>query len=181
LGPFLGKNFATTISPWIVTSEALEPYRVPWTRPAVDPQPLAYLDAPQLREGGAIDVELEVLIDTEKMRAAGAPPMRLSRSNFKDSYWSMAQLVTHHTINGCNLRFGDLLGTGTQSGPTPAEAGSLLELSNGGKQAVTLANGETRRFLEDGDSITLRGWCERPGTARVGFGSVTGRVRSPLF
>jgi fumarylacetoacetase len=176
LGPFLGKNFATTISPWIVTLEALEPYRAPWTRAAEDPQPLAYLDTPSIRESGAINVQLEVSIETEKMRVAGTPPARLSRSNFKDSYWNIAQLVTHHTVNGCNLRPGDLLGTGTQSGPSPAEAGSLLELSHGGKRAITLTDGETRRFLEDGDAVTLRGWCERPGAARIGFGAATGRV-----
>ena len=176
LGPFLAKNFATTISPWLVTLEALAPYRTRWQRAATDPQPLAYLDAPGIRRHGAIDLELAVFIETEKMRIDGAAPHRLSHSNFKDSYWSIAQLVAHHTVNGCNLRPGDLLGTGTQSGPTPAEAGSLLELSHGGKQAITLPNGEVRRFLEDGDSIILRGWCERPGVARVGFGQATGRV-----
>ena len=176
LGPFLGKNFATTISPWIVTREALAPYRAPWTRVAGDPEPLAYLDSASNRESGAIDLQLEVSIETEKMRSSGAAPMRLSRSNFKDSYWSIAQLVTHHTVKGCNLRPGDLLGSGTQSGPSPAEAGSLLELSHGGKQAIALTSGETRRFLEDGDCIILKGWCERPGMARIGFGAATGCV-----
>jgi fumarylacetoacetase len=176
LGPFLGKNFATTISPWIVTLEALEPYRVPWTRSAADPQPLPYLDSPALRAAGAIDIELEVLLQTEAMRRAARPPCSLSRSNFKYAYWSIAQMVAHHTVNGCNLQPGDLLGTGTQSGPQPAEAGSLLELSSGGKQTLSLPDGESRTFLLDGDAVTLRGWCERAGAARIGFGEVTGRV-----
>jgi fumarylacetoacetase len=176
LGPFLGKNFATTISPWIVTLEAMEPYRVPWTRPAEDPQPLAYLDSPDLRRHGAIDLQLEALLQTSAMRRAGQAPWRLSHSNFRDAYWSIAQMVAHHSVNGCNLQSGDLLGTGTQSGPQAGEAGSLLELSAGGKQALTLPDGETRRFLEDGDEVIMRGWCERAGAARVGFGELSGRV-----
>jgi fumarylacetoacetase len=178
LGPFLGKNFATTISPWIVALEALEPYRVPWTRPAEDPQPLAYLDSPDLRARGAIDLQLEVWLSTEAMRRAGQILCRLSRSNFRYAYWNIAQMVAHHTVNGCNLQPGDLLGTGTQSGPEPSEAGSLLELSNGGKRPLTLRDGETRRFLEDGDAVIMRGWCEHAGAARVGFGEVVGRVLS---
>ena len=177
LGPFLGKNFATTISPWIVTLEALEPYRVPWTRPAADPQPLPYLDSPQLRRTGAIDIELECLLQTEAMRRSGQAPCRLSRSNFRHAYWNIAQMVAHHTVNGCNLLPGDLLGTGTQSGPPAAEAGSLLELSAGGKQPLTLPDGETRRFLQDEDAVIMRGWCEREGAARVGFGELVGRVQ----
>jgi fumarylacetoacetase len=176
LGPFLGKNFATTISPWIVTLEALEPYRVAWTRPAADPQPLPYLDSPELRFRGAIDIQLECLLQTEAMRRSGQDAWRLSRSSFRHAYWNIAQMVAHHTVNGCNLRPGDLLGTGTQSGPEAAEAGSLLELSAGGKQPLTLAHGETRRFLEDGDAVIMRGWCEREDAARVGFGEVVGRV-----
>jgi fumarylacetoacetase len=180
LGPFLAKNFATTISPWIVTLEALAPYRVPWTRAAQDPQPLPYLDAPQLRQSGAIDMQLEAYIETQKMRAAGTPPQRLSRSNFRHSYWSVSQLVAHHTVNGCNLEAGDLLGSGTQSGPNPDEAGSLLELTVGGKQPLTLESGESRTFLADGDRLTLKGWCEKPGHARIGFGEVTGCVLPAL-
>jgi fumarylacetoacetase len=176
LGPFLGKNFATTISPWIVTWEALAPYRIAWVRAAEEPQPLPYLQLPELQNSGAIDIALEVYIVTERMRAEGLGPYRLSHSNFRDCYWSVAQMVAHHTINGCNLRSGDLLGTGTQSGPTPAEAGSLLELSSGGKQPLTLPNGEQRRFLSDGDTIILRAACERAGYARVGFGEARGRV-----
>jgi fumarylacetoacetase len=176
LGPFLAKNFATTISPWIVTLEALAPYRTAWTRPAQDPQPLSYLDSPQLRQSGAIDMQLEACIETAQMRASGSAPHRLSRSNFRHSYWSVSQLVAHHTVNGCNLEAGDLLGSGTQSGPTADEAGSLLELTAGGKQQLTLSSGETRTFLADGDRLTLKGWCEKPGHARIGFGEVAGTV-----
>jgi fumarylacetoacetase len=177
LGPFLGKNFATTVSPWIVTLEALEPYRVPWERAASDAAPLAYLDDPATRARGAIDIRLEAWIETAAMRAAGQPPVRLSHSSFRHAYWTLGQMVAHHTVNGCNLRPGDLLGTGTQSGPEPAEAGSLLELSGGGRQAVELSGGEQRRFLEDGDAIILRGFCERPGAARIGFGEARGCVQ----
>jgi len=178
LGPFLGKNFATTISPWIVTLEAMGPYRVPWTRPAEDPPPLAYLDSPEVRRNGAIDIQLETLLETQAMRRAGRVPCRLSHSNFRHAYWNIAQMVAHHTVNGCNLQPGDLLGTGTQSGPEATEAGSLLELSAGGKRPLTLPDGETRRFLEDGDAVIMRGWCERAGAARLGFGELVGRVLS---
>jgi fumarylacetoacetase len=177
LGPFLGKNFATSVSPWIVTMEALEPYRVAWERAAADPQPLPYLDSPAIRSTGALDIQLEVYLQSEQMRRAGHAPSRLSRTSFKHSYWTIAQLVAHHTVNGCNLQAGDLLGTGTQSGPEPDEAGSLIELSAGGKQPLTLPNGETRTFLEDGDTVIMRGYCERPGAARIGFGELTGCVR----
>ncbi|HVO45139.1 MAG TPA: fumarylacetoacetase [Steroidobacteraceae bacterium] len=176
LGPFLAKNFATTISPWIVTLEALAPYRVPWTRPAGDPEPLAYLDDAALRQVGGVDLELETWIDSTAMRATGMHPHRLARSNFRHSYWSIAQMVTHHTVNGCDLQPGDLLGSGTQSGPAPEEAGSLLELTAGGKQPLTLPSGETRTFIADGDRITLRGWCARPGHVRIGFGEAAGTV-----
>jgi fumarylacetoacetase len=176
LGPFLSKNFASTISPWIVTLEALAPYRSPWQRDAADPQPLPYLDYPALRTEGGFDIELEVLLDTETMRREGVAPARISQSNFRHSYWSVAQLVAHHTVNGCALRAGDLLGSGTQSGPDAAEAGSLLELSVGGKQPLTLPNGEQRVFLEDGDRIVMRGWTARDGRPRIGFGEVAGTV-----
>ena len=177
LGPFLGKNFATTISPWIVTLEALQPFRVPWTRPANDPPPLSYLDSPSLRAQGAIDLQLEVWLETETMRRDGQYPCRLSHSNFRQAYWAIAQMVAHHTVNGCNLQPGDLLGTGTQSGPEDAEAGSLLELSAGGRRSLTLPNGESRRFLEDGDAVIMRGWCERAGATRIGFGQLVGQVQ----
>jgi fumarylacetoacetase len=180
LGPFLAKNFATTLSPWIVTLEALVPYRTSWSRSTGDPQPLAYLDSPYVRQSGAIDMQLEAYIETARMRAAGAPPHRLSHSNFRHSYWTVAQMVAHHTVNGCNLEPGDLLGSGTQSGPAADEAGSLLELTGGGKQPLTLASGETRTFLADGDRVTLRGGCESTQYARVGFGEAAGTVLPAL-
>ena len=176
LGPFLGKNFATTLSPWIVTLEALAPFRVPWTRPAADPAPLPYLDSPGLRAAGAFDIELEVALETAAMRHAGLAPQRLARTSFRHAYWSLAQMVVHHSVNGCNLRSGDVLGTGTQSGPSAAEAGSLLELSVGGKQPLLLPNGERRTFLEDGDAVILRARCERGGAAALGFGECRGQV-----
>ncbi len=176
LGPFLSKNFASTISPWIVTVEALAPYRAGWTRDAADPQPMAYLDAPDVRASGAFDVQLEVLLQTQAMRAAGTVPQRLSLGNFRDAYWTVSQLVAHHTVGGCNLRAGDLLGSGTLSGPTPESAGSLLELTAGGQQAISLANGETRIFIEDGDTIIMRGWAGGDGLPRIGFGEATGTV-----
>ncbi|TWI69849.1 fumarylacetoacetate hydrolase [Pseudoduganella lurida] len=176
LGPFLSKNFATTISPWIVTLEALAPYRAAWQRDAADPQPLPYLDYPALRACGGFDIALEVSLQTASMQRDGMPPATLARSNFRHSYWSVAQLVAHHTVNGCALRPGDLLGSGTQSGPDEAEAGSLLELSAGGKQPVALPGGEARVFLADGDKVVLRGWTSRPGLPRIGFGEAAGTV-----
>jgi fumarylacetoacetase len=177
LGPFLSKNFASTLSPWIVTMEALAPFRARFERPAGDPQPLAYLDAPSNRESGALDITLEVLLQTAKMRAAGEAPTRLTRGNTTEAaYWTAAQLVAHHTVNGCNLQPGDLLGSGTLSGPKPDEAGSLIELTQGGKQPITLPNGEKRTFLEDGDTLVIRGYCEREGAVRIGLGEVAGTV-----
>lgn len=176
LGPFLAKSFATTISPWVVTLEALAPFRSPWSRPQADPQPLPYLDDAGMRSGGAVDLQLEVALETARMRAQGAAPQSLSRSNFRDSYWTIAQMVAHHTVNGCNLQSGDLFGSGTQSGAGPEEAGSLLELTTAGQRPLKLANGETRKFLADGDRVILRGWCERQGFARIGFGEAAGIV-----
>ena len=181
LGPFLAKNFASTISPWVVSLEALAPYREVWSRDAADPQPLAYLESPALRENGAFDIELEVLLQTEKMRTENDPPQRLSLSNFRHAYWSVSQLVTHHTVNGCNLRPGDLLGSGTQSGPLPTEAGSLLELTEGGKKAIELSNGEQRVFIADGDSIVMRAWTKKEGKPRIGFGEVVGTLLASKF
>jgi len=172
LGPFLAKNFASTVSPWIITTEALAPFRSHWTRDKADPQPLAYLESEHNRRTGAFDIQLEVQLETKKMRDAGEPASHLSLSSFRHSYWTVAQMVAHHTVNGCNLQPGDMLGSGTQSGPTPEEAGSLLELSRGGKQSITLDNGETRTFLEDGDSVIMRGWCQKDGAIRIGFGEV---------
>jgi fumarylacetoacetase len=176
LGPFLSKNFATTVSPWMVTLEALEPFKRPFERAVGDPQPLPYLDSPANRSGGALNVELEVWLQTPTMRATGSAGQRISCSNFLDAYWTLAQLVAHHTVNGCNLRSGDLLGTGTLSGPAPEQGGSLLELSQGGKQALQLDNGETRLFLEDGDTIILRGYCQHIGARRIGFGECRATV-----
>ncbi len=136
LGPFLSKNFASTVSPWMVTLDALAPFRVPFSRPADDPQPLEYLSSPRNSASGAFDIRLEVLLQTARMRDSGAPAQPLMASNFRDSYWTLAQLVAHHTVNGCNLQAGDLLGTGTQSGPGAGQGGSMLELSAGGKQPV---------------------------------------------
>jgi fumarylacetoacetase len=180
LGPFLAKNFATTISPWIITTEALAPYRTAWTRSADDPQPLAYLDSESIRRHGAVDVQLEVWLESEAMRARNAGPARLSHTSLRHSYWSIGQMVSHHAVGGCNLQPGDLLGTGTQSGPTIEEAGALIELSAGGKNPVRVGDHETRTFLEDGDTVILRGWCERPGFVRIGFGECRGTVLPAL-
>jgi len=176
LGPFLAKSFATTISPWVVTMEALAPFRCAFSRSAEDPQPLPYLDGEGNRARGAISLQLEVHLETAAMRAAGVPPHRLMRSDFADAYWTFAQMLTHHASNGCNLQPGDLLGSGTQSGPQPEQGGSLLELTHGGKQALTLPSGEQRTFLQDGDSVALVGFCEAPGRRRIGFGPCVGTV-----
>jgi fumarylacetoacetase len=177
LGPFLSKNFASTLSPWLVTTEALAPFRVAFERAPGDPQPLAYLDSERNREKGAFSIELEVLLQTARMCEAGEPPVRLSRTNSnRAAYWTPAQLIAHHTVNGCNLQPGDLLGSGTLSGPATKEAGSLMELTNGGKQSIELPNGESRTYLEDGDALIMRGWCERAGAARIGLGEVVGTV-----
>ncbi len=176
LGPFLAKNFATTISPWIVTSEALEPFRAPFSRPAGDPQPLPYLDSPANRESGSIDIALQVLLHTAAMRAQGLPPQPLSTSSFRDAYWTVAQMLAHHSSGGCNLQPGDLLGTGTQSGPAAGQGGSLLELSMGGKQPIALPGGETRTFLQDGDTVIFQAHCQRDGARRIGFGECAGTV-----
>jgi fumarylacetoacetase len=177
LGPFLAKNFATTISPWVVTFEALEPYRVPaFERPRGDPAPLPYLDSPGDRERGGVDVMVEVLLLTERMRASGLSPQRVSRGKMTDLYWTVPQMFTHHTSNGCNLRPGDLFASGTISGPTKDSRGCLLELTGGGAEPLTLPTGETRRFLEDGDEVLMRGYCEHEGFARIGFGECRGAI-----
>ena len=177
LGPFLSKNFASTLSPWVVTMAALAPFRAPFTRPEGEPQPLPYLDSTANRAAGAIDIALHVQLETAAMASAGAPPVTLSSSRWPDAgYWTAAQLVTHHTVGGCNLQPGDLLGTGTLSGPTPDQAGSLLELSMGGKAPITLPNGEQRTFLVDGDRVVLRGRCSAAGAVSLGFGECSGRI-----
>lgn len=176
LGPFLSKNFATSISPWVVTLEALAPYRCPLVRPEGDASPLPYLDDAMNRDGGAFDIQLEVGLQTLRMRNEGRPAERICRTTYRHAYWTLAQLIAHHTVNGCNLNPGDLLGTGTLSGPTAHEAGSLIELTNGGKDPLQLPNGETRTYLEDGDAVVLRGWCEAAGAARIGLGECLGHV-----
>jgi fumarylacetoacetase len=177
LGPFLSKNFATSVSPWIVTADALEPFRTALRpRAAEDPTPLPYLSDDLDRSEGAIDVSLEVHLQSRQMRDAGQAAVRLSRSNFAAMYWSAAQLIAHHSSNGCNLQPGDLLGSGTVSGDSKDSRGCLLELTWRGSEPLTLPSGETRRFLEDGDSVTLRGYCEREGFRRIGFGECTGEV-----
>jgi fumarylacetoacetase len=141
-----------------------------------DPQPLPYLDSAANRAHGAIDIALEVWVLTEAMKRDGTPPQQLSRSNLRDAYWTVAQLIAHHTVNGCNLQPGDLLGTGTISGPAPEQAGSLLELTQNGKKPFELAHGERRMFLEDGDTVILRAHCERAGFRSIGFGECAGTV-----
>jgi len=178
LGPFLAKNFLTSVSPWIVSPQALAPFRKAMPpRPAGDPAPLAYLDDPADRESGALEIQLEVTLSSEQMRAAGLAPHSLSRGSADVAmYWSAAQIVAHHSSNGCNLQPGDLIGTGTLSMDSAGGLGSLLEISQGGKQPIQLPSGETRSFLEDGDEIILRAWCERVGATRIGFGECVGRV-----
>jgi fumarylacetoacetase len=179
LGPFLAKSFATSISPWVVTMEALAPFRAPaFQRAEGDPPPLPYLDSPADRAGGGFDLNLEVWLRTGRMRRENATAVRLSQGNLRDLYWTPAQMLTHHTSNGCNMRSGDLLGTGTVSGATGDSLGSLLEITRRGAQPLQLSNGESRRFLEDGDEVTLRGYCEREGHPRIGFGSCQGTIRA---
>lgn len=177
LGPFLAKNFATTVSPWVVTLDALEPFRIPaFARPTGDPAPLPYLDSPEDRSRGGFDITLEVWLRTGRMQREHQPALRISRGNLRDLYWTLAQMLTHHASNGCNLRPGDLLASGTVSGPAPDSLGCLLEITRRGAQPLALPHGETRKFLEDGDEIILRGYCERPGHARIGFGECRGLV-----
>ncbi|VWX62893.1 Fumarylacetoacetase [Burkholderiales bacterium 8X] len=181
LGPFLGKNFCTSISPWIVSMAALEPYRVALDRPASDPQPLPYLDDAADRATGGLDVHLEVSVQSRQHRAQHLAGDRITATSFRHQYWTIAQMLAQHTIGGCNLRSGDLMGTGTISGPAPDEAGALVELSAGGTRPVPLpGTGEIRHFLEDGDSVSIRGWCEKPGFARIGFGECRGEVLPAL-
>jgi fumarylacetoacetase len=177
LGPFLAKSFGSTISPWVVTPEALAPFRIAQPpRPAGDPAPLPYLLDAADRASGAFELGLEVLILTARMREAGLPPHRLSLSSTRHMYWTVAQLVAHHTSGGCDLNPGDLFGSGTLSAPEASGLGSLLEMTGGGKQPVTLPNGEARRFLEDGDEIILRARAARPGAAGIGFGECRARI-----
>jgi fumarylacetoacetase len=177
LGPFLSKSFITSISPWVVTAEALEPFRrAQPARPQGDPQPLPYLLDPRDQAGGGFDIELEVLLLTEAMAEQGLAPQRLTLSNTQHMYWTVAQMVAHHSVNGCQLQAGDLFGSGTLSGPKEGQFGSLLEITEGGKKPIELASGEVRKFLEDGDEIILRGRCRREGFASIGFGECRGKV-----
>jgi len=177
LGPFLGKNFATTISPWLVTAEALAPFRTAaFTRPGGDPAPLPYLDDAQDRALGGLDITLEAVITTEAMRSASLPAHRLTQSSSAQLYWTFAQMIAHHTSNGCNLEVGDLIGSGTVSGPEPSSWASLLELTAGGSKPLSLPNGEQRTFIENGDEISFRGFCAKPGHAPIGFGECRAMV-----
>lgn len=178
LGPFLAKNFLTSVSPWVVTGDALAPFRKAMpARPTDDPAPLAYLDDSTDRQRGGLGVRLEATLSTEQMRNRGIPPHVLSRGSADAAmYWSAAQIVAHHSCNGCNLQPGDLIGTGTLSTGDPQGLGSLLEISQGGKAPIELPSGETRTFLEDGDEVTLKAWCEADGSVRIGLGECVGRV-----
>ena len=177
LGPFLAKSFATTISPWIVTMEALEPFRVPrFERPAGDPAPLPYLDCETDRDRGGIVLRIEVCFSTARMRQEKIAPIRLSRARFEQMYWTFAQMVAHHASNGCNLRPGDLIGSGTISGPGKGERGCLLELTWRGTEPLALPTGESRKFLEDGDEVILSGYAEREGARRIGLGECRGVI-----
>jgi fumarylacetoacetase len=178
LGPFLAKSFATTISPWIVTAEALAPFRTrAFARPAGDPAPLPYLVSPRDAEEGGIDIELEVSLLSARMRREGLAPHRLSRGNFRDLYWTVAQLLAHHASNGCNLRPGDLVASGTVSGAAKESWGSLMELTQRGKEPIALPTGETRGFIEDGDEVLLTARCVRDGFVSIGFGECRGVVQ----
>ena len=180
LGPFLGKNFCTSISPWIVSLEALAPFRRPFARPAAEPQPLAYLNSPGHRAGGVLDIQLDVLLESARQRGTAQAATQVAHTNFRHQYWTFAQMVTQHTMGGCNLQSGDLLGSGTISGPTPGEEGAMIEMTRGGQAPMMLDSGEQRAFLHDGDAVILRGWCERPGAARIGFGECRGEVLPAL-
>ena len=181
LGPFLAKNFATTISPFVVTMEALAPFRTKaFERDPQDPQPLDYLNDEQNQKFGGLDINLEVYIQTEKMREQNIAPHLLSRSNTKDLYWTVGQMLTHHASNGCNLQTGDLIASGTVSGKEKSERGCLLELTWRGTEPIDLPSGEQRRFLEDGDEVIMKGFCEREGFRRIGFGECRGRILSAI-
>jgi fumarylacetoacetase len=180
LGPFLAKNFATSISPWVVTLEALAPFRTAArARQADDPLPLPYLSSEANEASGGFDVRCEVFLSSAEMRRQGFEPLRLSRNSFRSMYWTLAQMLTHHTSNGCNLRPGDLLGSGTVSGPDANSLGCLLEITRQGRQPIHLPTGESRTFLLDGDEVILRGFCEREGYARIGFGECRGIIVRP--
>jgi fumarylacetoacetase len=179
LGPFLAKNFATTISPWVVTLDALVPFRCPaFQRQTDDPVPLPYLSSEMNARTGGLDLRLEVHLSSERMRAAGTAPLRLTRNYFRQMYWTMGQMVAHHTSNGCNLNPGDLLGSGTVSGSDADSLGCLLEITRQGNRSIQLPSGEERGYLMDGDEVIFHGYCERPGFMRIGFGTCRGVIHS---
>ena len=178
LGPFLAKSFATTVSPWIVTLEALAPFRCPaFARTDGDPKPLPYLFDEADQRSGGFSIEVQMHLRSAKMRQQKAAPVRLSKGNFKDSYWTLAQIVAHQTSNGCNLQPGDVLGSGTISGTTPDSLGSLMELSQGGKNPIALPSDESRTFAEDGDEVIERGACSAGSYRRIGFGEAAGTIK----
>jgi fumarylacetoacetase len=177
LGPFLSKNFATSISPWVVTWEALEPFRVPsFFRPSSDPQPLPYLLSEKDRNEGGIDLTIEVYIRSMLMREGHLRPSRLSSASLADMYWTAAQMLTHHASNGCNLRTGDLFASGTVSGPDAGSQGCMLELTRRGAAPIALPTSEERKFLHDGDEVILRAYFEHEGAARIGLGECAGLI-----
>jgi len=181
LGPFLAKNFTTTVSPWVITMEALAPFRIPsFTRESGDPAPLPYLNSDRDKTHGGVDLSLEVFLSSQKMREQKIDPVRLSKGNFHDMYWTLSQMLTHHASNGCNLRPGDLIASGTVSGNSKDSRGCLLELTWRGAEPIQLPTGETRTFLEDGDEVIMRGYCERQGHARVGLGQCHGTIVQSL-
>ena len=181
LGPFLAKSFASTVSPFVVTMDALAPFRIPaYARPADDPKPLPYLADAQDQASGGLDIRIGVFLETEKMRRVGQAPHPLAEVRYSDMYWTIAQLVVHHTSNGCNLRPGDLIGSGTVSSREPGALGSLMELTQGGREEIQLPGGETRIFLEDGDAVIFRAYCKRDGTVRIGFGECRAMVEAAV-
>ena len=181
LGPFLAKNFATTVSPWVITSEAVEPYRVPASpRPDGDPAPLDYLQSAEDQKRGGLAATLEVYISSSKMRDSGQSPALLSRAPFAGMYWTVAQMLAHHASNGCNMRPGDLLASGTVSGESPDSRGCLLELTWRGAKPITLPSGEERKFLMDGDEVIMKGYLEADGRPRIGLGDCRGTILSAM-
>lgn len=176
LGPMLSKSFLTSLSPWVVTMEALEPYRTGFSRPEGDPAPLPHLWCEELRERGSIDIRIQMFLQTQQMRESSSAPVMISDSKFTDSYWALAQLIAHQTSNGSNLLSGDLLGSGTLSGKDPVSRACLLELTQGGKNPISLPNGEKRAFLEDGDTVIMRGYCQKEDSVRIGFGECRSTV-----
>jgi fumarylacetoacetase len=180
LGPFLAKNFSTSISPWIVTAEALEPYRIPaMQRAPSDPKPLSYLHSDDDQNRGGLDIRMEVYLSSARMRDEAMDPVLLSRAPFSEMYWTVAQMLTHHASSGCNLRTGDLIASGTVSGESADSRGCMLELTWRGQNPVRLPTGEERRFLQDGDEVIMRGYCEREGYPRIGFGECRGTILPP--